>query len=181
MIYLVLEEYATLEKLMRITVEIQKEVKFPINAITGTVTLHNQTCTVIRLLNLQNFSHIAMLQEKYLNHGLVFKKKIKSFSNYMGIIKLRRFFSLVPIKDGVYLEHGQPNFGFFEIPNYIPWEDFKKLTTEVKYNTDLLFFDAASAFFYEPCAIKDMVRIYRENLTEENLLEIRNRYLKLIG
>ncbi|PKP37679.1 MAG: hypothetical protein CVT98_05805 [Bacteroidetes bacterium HGW-Bacteroidetes-15] len=181
MVYFVLDDYASLEKLMRATVAIQKEVKFPINAITGSITLHNQTCYVIRFLNLQNFSHIALLQEKYMNHGLVFKKKIKSFSNQMGIIKLRRFFSLVPVADGVYLEHEQPNFGYFQIPSYISWEDFKKLTTEVKYETELLYFDAASAFYYEICSVVDMVRIYRENLTVDKLKDIRHRYLKLIG
>lgn len=181
MVYFVLDSYAPLELLMRATVEIQKEVKFPINAITGTIELFNETCYVIRFLNLQNFSHISLLQEKYMSKGLVFKKKLKPFKNQMGIIKLRRFFSLTPIAEGVYLEEGQPNFGFFEIPKQIPWEDFKKLTTEVKYNTELLYFDAASAYYYETCSITDMVRIYRENLTEDKLLDIRGRYLKLIG
>jgi hypothetical protein len=181
MIYFILEEYASLEKLMRATVKIQKELKFPIDSITGTVTLFNQTNYVIRFLNLQNLSHISILQEKYLEHGLVFKKKTKSITNHMSIIKLRRFFSLVPIGKGMYLEDSQPNFGYFEIPNYINWEDFKKLTTEVKYETDLLYFDAATAFFYERCSITDMVRIYREDLTKELLSDIRDRYFKLIG
>lgn len=181
MIYFVLDDYVPLEKIIRTTIKIQNEVKFPIDAITGTITLFNQTCHVIRILNLQNFSNIALLQEKYLEEGLVFKKKTKPFQHQMAMIKLKRFFSFIALGDGVYLENKQPNFGYFEVPKHIPWEDFKKLTTEVKYETDLLYFDAATAYYYGPCSITDMVRIYRGDLTEEKLQAIRQRYLKLIG
>jgi hypothetical protein len=181
MLYFVLADYFSLEKLMRATVKIQKKVKFPIDAVSGTISMFNQTCYVIRILNLQNYSHISMLQEFYEEEGLMFKKRAKPFQNVMGVIKLRRFFSLIPLSEGIYLESDHPNIGFFEIPKHIPWEEFKTLTTEVKYDTDLLYFDAATAYTYEHCKITDMVRIYREHLTKEKLEAIRNRYLKLIG
>jgi hypothetical protein len=180
MVYFILDGYFSLEFLMRATVKIQQKVSFPIDAVTGSITMHNQTCNIIRFLNLKNYSHITMLQQMYIEEGLKFKKISKSFENEMGMIKLRRFFSLIPIGDGMFLEHCQPNIGFFVIPRNIVWEDFKKITTEVKYDTDLLYFDAARAFMYENRNITDMVRIYRENLTEEKLATIKNRYFKII-
>lgn len=180
MLYSVLDGYYSMEKLMRATANIQQKVSFPVDAVTGNITMFNQTCYVIRLLNLSNYSHIRMLQEKYIDEGLVFKKKTKPFQNEMGMIKLRRFFSLIPIGDGLYFEQDQPNFGYFELPHHISWDDFKKLTIEVKYNTELLYFDAATAFFYHNRKITDLVRIYRENLTDERLKAIRDRYYKIL-
>jgi hypothetical protein len=181
MLYFVLADYYSLEKLMRATVKIQKKVKFPIDAVSGTISMFNQTCYVIRLLDLQNYSHISMLQELYEEEGLMFKKREKIFKNEMALIKLRRFFVLKSLGDGLYLEDGHPNIGFFEIPRHIPWDEFKAITTEAKYDTDILYFDAALAYTYEHCKIGDMVRIYREHLTEDKLRAIRHRYLKLIG
>jgi hypothetical protein len=180
MVYFVLDNYFSLETLIRATIAVQKKLKFPINAVTGSITMVNQTCYVIRLLNLNNYSNIAMVQQQYLEEGIELKKKTKSFQNQMGMIKLRRFFNLSQLGDGLYLEQNQPNMGYFKIPKYINWEDFKKLTIEVKYDTDLLYFDAARAYIYENCDIVDLVRVYRENLTEDRLIAIRDRYLKLL-
>jgi hypothetical protein len=181
MVYCVLDGYYSMERLMRATLNIQKKVKFPIDAVTGNITLFNQTCYVIRLLNLHNYSHISMLQEKYIEEGLSFKKKTKPFQNEMAMIKLRRFFSLIPIADGIYFEKDQPNFGYFRVPEHINWDEFKEITKEVKYNTELLYFDAATAYFYHDRSITDLVRIYRENLTEERLIAIKDRYYKILG
>jgi hypothetical protein len=181
MLYLVLANYFPLEKLIRASVSVQQKVKFPIDAVTGTVTMFNRTCYVIRLLNLENYSQIQIAQELYENEGVQFKPPGKKFQNEMGTIKLRRFFTLLPFGDGVYKEKNEPNIGFFEIPNKIPWESFKKITSEVKFDTDLLYFDAATAYMYQHRGIVDMVRIYRENLDEEKLRMIRDRYYKIIN
>lgn len=181
MVYFILDGYFSLEVLTRATAKVQKKVHFPIDAVTGTITIHNQTCYVIRFLNLDNYSHIKMIQQYYVDEGLSFKKKPVAFTNEMGIIKLRCFFSLDPLGEGMYLDSVKTNIAYFEIPYNISWEDFKKLTTEVKYDTELLYFDASRAYIYEHCNIIDMVKVYRENLSPDRLLAIRNRYLKLLG
>ncbi len=181
MLYLVTDDFVSLETLMRITIKIQKKVKFPIDAVTGSVSLFNQTCHIIRFLNIPKYDQIATLQRLYQEHGITYKKKMRSFQNEMAMIKLRRFFTLIPVDKGVYLEHEHPNFGYFAIPEYIEWEAFKSLTTEVKYDTDLLYFDAATAYIYENRSLTDLVRIYRENLTADKLIAIKNKYIKLLG
>jgi hypothetical protein len=180
MLYFVLDGYFPLETLIRTTSSVQKQVNFPIDAVTGSINMFGQTCYVIRLLNIQNYSQIAILQEMYMKHGVSFKKKTKSFTNEMALIKLRRFFSFSSTENGLYFEYEQPNFGYFEIPKQIPWEKFKALTKEVKFDTNLLYFDAATAYFYINNSITDLVRVYRENLTSDKLIAIRDRYIKLV-
>jgi hypothetical protein len=180
MLYLMLADYFPLEKLIRATVKVQEKVKFPIGAVTGNITMFNQTCYVIRLINLQNYSQIHAVQELYDKEGVQFKSPGKKFANEMAMIKLRCFFTLIPYGDGIYKDQADPNIGFFELPYYVPWDNFKKITDEVKFDTDLLYFDAATAYFYQDKGVVDMVRIYRENLDEEKLKMIRNRYLKVL-
>jgi hypothetical protein len=180
MLYLILSEYFPLEKLIRATVKVQEKVKYPIDAVTGTVTLFNQTCYVIRLINLQNYSQIHTVQELYDKEGVLFKSPGKKFENEMGMIKMRCFFSLHSYGEGIYIDHNEPNIGFFKLPYYIPWDDFRKITSEVKFDTKLIYFDAATAYFYQSKGVVDLVRIYRENLDEEKLRMIRDRYLKIL-
>lgn len=180
MLYLILSEYFPLEKLIRATAKVQEKVKYPIDAITGTVTIFNQTCYVIRLINLQNYNQIHMVQELYDKEGVQFKTSGKKFKNEMGMIKTRCFFSLHSYGDGTYIDQDEPNIGFFELPYHIPWDCFKKITSEVRFDTKLLYFDAATAYFYHKKGVVDLVRIYRENLDEERLRMIRDRYLKVL-
>ena len=181
MVYFVLDGYYTLEHLTRATSTIQKKVNFPIDAATGFISILNQTCYVIRFLNLRNYSHIKMIQQYYMDEGLLFKKKKLKLENQMGLIKLRRFFKLKKIGNGLYMDQDQESIGYFVIDRNIEWEQFKQLTQEVKRNTKLLFFDAAQAYIYEERQITDMVRIYRENLTHETLETIKERYLKVMS
>lgn len=69
MVYFVLDGYYTLEHLTRATSTIQKKVNFPIDAATGFISILNQTCYVIRFLNLRNYSHIKMIQQYYMDEG----------------------------------------------------------------------------------------------------------------
>ena len=181
MIFFILDEQFTHEHLVRVTSKVQKKVDFHIDAVTGSINILNQTCYVIQFLNLTEYSHIEMVQQRYIDEGLVFKGKPQNFTTQMGLIKLKSFFKLNEIGDGLYLDHKLENIGYFIIDNNIEWEQFKQITKEVKQNTKLLFFDASRAYFYEGEQIIDMVQIYRENLTRENLETIKDRYLKLIN
>lgn len=181
MLYLLLAEIFPLEMLIRTTNKVQEQLNFPLDAVTGHITMFGQTCNAIRLLNLQNYDQIRKIQELYDEQGVVFKRPERQFQNEMGMIKLRCFYTLHDLGDGIYIQESDPNIGFFEVPRYIPWDEFKKVTAEVKYDTSLIYFDAATAFFYHNKTIVDLVRIYRENLDEEKLQLIRQRYLKVMG
>ncbi|HOP03639.1 MAG TPA: hypothetical protein PL017_06535 [Tenuifilaceae bacterium] len=180
-IYLLIEGNIFLEQLVRANQTIQGEINFTLDSVPGSVTFKTQTSQAIRIFNLKNYSQIARLQELYIEKGITLKAKSRSINNEMALIKLRRFFKLVEVSVGLYTEYRQPNIGYFEIPKSIAWEEFKLLTAKVKYNTSLLYFDAAQAFIYNDGKIVELVRIYRENLTPDKLTSIREKYLKLLA
>jgi len=180
-LYLMLEETCPLEKVMRSTMRIRAYFNHPFDAVAGMVHIFGQHYPVIRIRNLENFGHLRVLQQHYQNEGLVFRKRIKKFSNEPALICLSKFFYLEPVGELMFLDKSQAHHGYFLIPRYLAWDEFGQITREVKYDTSLLYFDAATAFFYENHNISEMVRIYREQLTIEKLAAIRARYMHVMG
>jgi len=120
------------------------------------------------------------LQRLYLDEGITFKKSSRKFENEMAMIKLRKFMWLELAGDEIYLDKAQAHHAYFIVPEQIDWEQFKKLTDQVKYDPSYFYFDGAIAFIYEQGEIRDMIRIYRENFEIEEIREIRQKYLKLL-
>ena len=178
--YLLLEGHYSIEQISRATLNIRKFFKHPFDAAAGYISVFDQHHRTIRLRDLEQFGHIGLLQKFFREEGFAFHKKIRTFTNQSAKISLSKLFYLEPVGDMMFIDKLQPHHGYFIIPRYVPWEEFRKLTEEVKFDTNLLFFDAATAFVYENQGITDMVRIYKENLTIEKLDAIRSRYLHLL-
>lgn len=178
--YLMLEGDYSVEQITRATLNIKKFFNHPFDAAAGYVNIFDRHQRSIRIRNLEEFGQIGLLQKFYKEQGFEYHRKIKSFENESALIGLSKLFYLEPAGDLLFMDKSQPHHGYFIIPHHIPWQEFKELTKEVKFDTSLLFFDAATAFLYENRGITDMVRIYRENLTIEKLDAIRNRYMHLL-
>ena len=179
-LFIVLDGEYTIDGILRATLNVKKKAGFLFDAAFGTVRLFDQTCPVIRIRDLENFRDINKLQVLYLAEGLKFKKKTKSFDSEEAIITQHKLFYLEDLGDGMYLDRSQPHHGYFIIPQCLEFSEVIRLTREVKYDTSLLLFDAALAWYYQGEGMVHMIRIYRENLTKERLKAIRDRYLSLI-
>lgn len=178
--YLMLEGHYSIEQISRATISIRKNINIGFDAVPGYINVFDEYHRTIRLRNIEQFVHIGLLQKFYREAGFVLHKKVKTFLNQTAKISLSKLFTIEPVGELMFLDRSQPHHGYFIIPRYIDWNEFRELTKEVKYETSLLNFDAARAFIYENGGITDLVRIYRENLTIEKLTAIRNRYLKLL-
>lgn len=179
-LYIILEGRYPLEKLVRATLDIKKKSGLNFDAVPGTVQLFEHTCDMIRVRNLQKFSDIRELQKLYAAEGFEFRKRIRHFTDEKGIITLRKFFYLEPLGEGMYLDKSQPHHAYFTIPRPLSFEEFQEVDKEAKYDVKILYFDAAYVWLYEDKVMKDLIRIYREDLTLEKLKAIRDRYLSII-
>ena len=179
-LYCPLSGYFSFETITRATQQIRKSFHSPFDSGTGNITLHGISSQVIRIRNLENYNHISILQRLYLDEGISFSRKFRKVDDEMCIIKLRKFFFLEPIGDDVFIDKAQPHHAYFVIPEQIDWERFKKLTDQVRYDPSYFYFDGAIAFMYDQDEIKDMIRIYRENFTLEEIKAIKTKYLDLI-
>jgi hypothetical protein len=179
-LYCPLSGYFSFETITRATQQIRKSFHSPFDSVTGNITLHGISSQVIRMRNLENYNHISILQRLYLDEGISFSRKFRKVDDEMCMIKLRKFFFLESVGDDVFIDKGQPHHAYFVIPEQIGWEQFKKLTDQVKYDPNYFYFDGAIAFLYDQGEIKDLIRIYRENFTLDEVKEIKTKYLALI-
>ena len=178
-IYLVLSHLYTLEEITRATQNIKKYFSADFNAAAGVVSIYNMEYHVIRVRHLDSFEQIVDLQAGYIDEGLEFKKKPKDIAG-SAIIRLKKFFTLEEISEGVYFDLDEKDHGYFTIPNKLPWKYFEDLTIKVKNNWDYSKFDAAIGHFHQNFGIVDMVRIYNPNIDREYLMGVRQKYLERI-
>jgi hypothetical protein len=161
---------------------IRQKVDFSFDAAHASITFAgNEPCYCIRVRDLALYSDIEKLQELFVSEGLKMKRKQRTIHNAYGWIRLDKYFYIEPWGNGMYNDLQQLHHGYFELPGPITWDKFVELTTEVKYDTNLLYFDAARAFFFEKNRTVELVRIYRENMSREILSAIMARYLNLFS
>ncbi|KAF5039348.1 hypothetical protein DSECCO2_544860 [anaerobic digester metagenome] len=179
--FIVLDDFYPYEEIIRATRAVEKRLGYNIDAVAGIISIFNQHCHIIRIRDLKKYEDIATIQQLYADQKLKFKKQIKKVINEKVIVNLQKFFYLEPVGNNMFFDHIQPHHGYFPIPYGMEFDTFYALTREVKFDTSLLFFDAALAWYVEDRKIHEMVRIYRENLTMEKLEAIRDRYLLLLS
>jgi hypothetical protein len=180
-LFFVLEECPSLPAVFRASLAVRQKVNYRFSADLGSVSLMNHTWPVIRVRDCEKYCRVRRIQQLFEAEGLRFKKMQKKIDEQMALIRLHKFFYLRPAGDGFFLDVRDPNKAYFVLPQYLDWEAFKALTTEAKYDTSILFFDAAQALYFEDKEIVDLVRIYREHLSLDKLKDIRDRYLKVLG
>ncbi len=180
-LYFVLSECHSFNQVGRAVLSIRKTLSHPLYADLGNISMNNETLPVIRIKGIEKFCRIRHLQSKFMEAGINLKKTHKNIAEEMAIINLQKFLRLEKVGEGLYFDCDETSKGYFVIPEFLKWEQFKSLTTEAKYETSILYFDAAQAFVFEPDRIIELVRIYRKDLEVEKLAAVRDRYLKVLG
>lgn len=180
-IYCVLKEHHSFGDIMRATLRVNGRRRNPVDVAPGKLYLLDRICHVIRLKDISHFNQVHIIQQDFQQEGIRFKKRQRNVREQMGIIRLSKFLRLIHKGDGLYLDADDPTKAYFEIPRYISWEDFKALTTEAKYETSILYFDAAQATLFHDNKITDLVRIYKEKIEIGSIQAIRNRYHQLLA
>ncbi len=175
-IYLVVDKLYTLEEVTRARVNIQKYFPSRFHADAGTVTIFNKTYHIIRVRHLDTYDHIKDLQACFIDQGFEFKKKPSKKIEGQGLIRIKKFYHLQKIEDGIYLDLVEKDHGYITIPEYCKWSEFQVLTEKVKYNYEGSFFDAALGHFHNNFAIEDMIRIYNPKIDLKMLQEIKKKY-----
>lgn len=179
-IYLVTDKKCDLEKFTRATQKIMSYFEVNFHAAMGTITIFNDTFHVIRIRRLTKYDQIKELQSCYKEEGIILKTNATIPHNSKAMIQLDKFFALEEIGDGYFLDHVEPNHGYFTVPQKLSWKQFEHLTQQVKYNMDMFHFDASLGFIYDNFKAIDMIRIYAENLDLELLKKIRSKFIERI-
>ncbi|MFW5831337.1 MAG: hypothetical protein ACOCVA_03750 [Prolixibacteraceae bacterium] len=179
-IYLILNKQYPLEEVIRATQNIENEYKWKFNAGKGYMRIGSEFLNVIRLRHLPELDLVEKIQEAYQINGINFLMNKKVKGRIEAEVKIVKFLQLKQLDEGVYVDITEPSFGYIEIPKYLHYEAFKKVSMDVKYNWMGHEYDAASGSFYKDGKLYELVRIFSNKIDQDYLTEIRKLYLQKI-
>lgn len=179
-IYLVLDRQYPLEEVLRATQNIEKEYNWNFDSGKGYMLLGSQLLNVIRLRHLSEIDLVEKIQEAYQKQGIRFLMNKKITGKLEAEVKIVKFLNLEKLDEGVYIEWQDKNFGYIEIPKFLHYDAFVKVTMDVKYNWEEHEFDAASGSFYKDGRLVEFVRILSNKIDADYLIRLRNLFLEKI-
>ncbi|MCK5840411.1 MAG: hypothetical protein KAG99_11215, partial [Bacteroidales bacterium] len=164
---------------LRMTVRIKSAFNFEFDACLGQLYLNNELKSCIRLM-LNNYSIIPEIISAFENEGIVFSKN-KKVKPYNSVIRIKTFFRLEEIFQGIFKHVLKPEVHYLEIPSFLDWDTFEHITLSLKRNLDNRQFDAALAAAYTRTHMIELVRIYDKDCNLEKLKVIKEKYIQEIN
>lgn len=165
------------EKILRVTKCINKKYNLELNGAKCEVTIGNRKLNGVRVKGINRYTEIKTIQEYYLNEGYDFAREEK-FSDVEALIRVNRFFNINDLEKGIYQSNDESDVFYIEVPRYMSWNEFKKLTYEVKHNIKDRNYDIAKGIFYTNGGIVEMLRVVKPKASIELLKSIQQKYIE---
>ena len=178
-LFLVTDKKYSGEAVIRSTMSVKREFNTHFDAVPGLITVFNTLTPCIRIKDLSHYEKVFDLITIYRKFGIEFMKdrKVEPFS---GLIKIRKYFELEKVEEGLYKDMLTPEMAYFFIPEQLSWNVFESITHNLKVNPEHENFDAALGVFFTPEGVIDNVRIYHEEINLEEIKLLRKKYLQEI-
>lgn len=167
------------DEFIRICSHIQREHRVDFNAALSSIQLLNQPATSLRV-NMQNYEELESLIQHFKMAGVKFLPA-KTVKTYQSLIKIRRFFDLEILEEGILKDTDKPDTYYIKVPDYMPWEKFETTTISIRNNWDYKVYDAAQAAVYDKSGIVELVRIFDLKADIEKLRYLYQKYNKEAG
>lgn len=167
------------ERIYRAITIVKKAISQNFDGAAGTVTYQNKGYTCVRLKQLP-YRFVGDVLSEFEKCGIEFRKERK-VAPFQSLIKVRKFFSVQMIVDGIYQDADDKKVSYIEIPVLLRWPSFEKITMNIKYNMDDRNWDAAQTSMFYKNGLKDFVRVYDQDSCKGKLLHIREKYLEAVA
>jgi len=177
-LFLITKVHHSDEDIVRAIGSIKRDEYPEFDATPCTVNYRNQDVYGIRFKNLK-YDDIKTVVKLFNEHDIYFKER-KLVAPYQSVIRIRKFFEMDRVDDGIYIDSNSENHYYVEIPKVLTWDEFEKLTYGIKQNIDDSNFDAALVYIFSKYGIIDMVRIYYADNNLDKLKVIKRKYLENI-
>lgn len=160
---------------IRMTMHIKRDHHIKFDAALSSIMLFNEPATSIRV-NMEDYSQLPELIAHYKQVGVKFHST-KMVKPYQSLIKIRRFFDLEVMAEGIYKDGDKQDTYYLKVPLYMTWDEFEKATIAIRNNFDYKTYDAAQAAIYDKPGIVEMVRIYDRKADLSKLQSLQQKYI----
>ncbi len=178
-LYAITRSKYTEEKVIRVIQKIKNEHDFKFDATPGMVTLYEMLNPCIRFRDLESYDDVPAILKAFEEEGIEFMSN-RSVEPFTGVLRVKKYFLLEVISDYLFKDLEDPNIHYFSIPAQLRFNQFEKITLDIKEKLENPRFDAALGTMYRRSGMLDIIRIYDNKSTPERLELIRNKYLKAI-
>jgi hypothetical protein len=158
----------------RLSASLKKKYRSGLDLCMGSITLHNEDRPAIRIAA-DHLSLIPEIIEDLKSAGYEFLKSEK-IAEYMSLIRIKKFFTLEVLKEGIYEHKKKKGVFYIPVPGLISWDTFEELTYSIRNNMDQKNFDAAMASIFTDEGMLEMVRIYDPSFDAASLDFIGKKY-----
>ena len=173
-LFLFTTHYYSLEEVLRFVRNIESCYMENVNIASASLDFAGSTFFAIRVKYFPKHEHIHLLQSCFMKEGVEFVRKVRLPD--VATVKVVKCFVLEEIGKGIYIDNKEDHKGYITISKQITDSEFSNALIDIRNNTDCKLFDAAmGAMIIESKAI-DLVRIYSENLNEQLLKCIKERF-----
>jgi hypothetical protein len=177
-LYLALDKMYRLEEIIRASQLIEPRFEGHFDAGKGILYHAAEEIPVIRLRHFGQYDVVAPLQEAFREAGIGYLRKSRKQGEFTALIRIVKMMWIKLVETGVYVDMKEDFHGYIEIPRFLNWEQFEKVTRQVKNNWFGSKFDAAVGSFYVEGRLREFVRIYSSKLDTGYLQDIRALYLE---
>ena len=167
-------------KILRAQAAYNSESDTKIDASFAKILIGKTVYYGIRIKGLESYEQIPDLQKKLNSYGFELLKNKNLKTEKPVSIKISKFFNIEQLDECIYADSCIKNMYYIEIPQYLSWETFRDITMKIKHNVSNNNYDVAKGIFYKDETVKDMIRLFKQNMSLELLQEIKKRYNKAI-
>jgi hypothetical protein len=165
------------EKILRVTKKINEKYHLNMDGAKCEVTMNSRKLDGVRVKGINRFHEIGQIQQYYKDEGYDFAKSEK-FKSTEALIRINRFFNVDEVEKGIYHSHDEDEVYYIEVPRYMTWDEFKKLTQEIKHNISDANYDIAKGIFYVNHGITEILRVVKPKASMELLKTIQQKYIE---
>ncbi len=173
-LFLFTTHYYSLEEVLRIAQNIDSCYMEDVSIARASLVFLHHKYSAIRVKYLTDYENIHLLQSCFLKEGVEFVKKV--LISDTAVVRVNKCFVLEEIGDGIYIDKKEDRKGYIIIPKQIADRKFLDILMDIKNNADCKLFDAEMGAVIINSQVKEMVRIYSENLNVELLKCIKERF-----
>ena len=165
------------EKILRVTKRINEKYGLNLDSAKCEINIGSRKLNGIRVKGINRYPEIGVIQQHYSDEGYEFAKSEK-FKDTDSLIRINRFFNVDKLAEGIFKSNTEDDVYYAVIPRYMPWNEFRTITFEIKNNITDKNYDVAKGIVYIHGGVKEVLRIVKPKYTLESLQLIQQKYIE---
>jgi hypothetical protein len=170
--------FYTLEEVLRFAQKTDSCLMQNINLATAVINFKNNRYPAIRIKNFPDYEHLPEIQKCLMEQGVEFARKVQLEKE--AEMRINKCFVLEKIEKGLYMDKVEKDKGYVLVNKLLTMDEFEELIILVRNNSFCHLFDAVKCSVIIHSEVRELIRIYAENLNVSLLKCISEEVQRLI-